>query len=72
MNKISRNKITPKINIIKKSFISQHLAFIQIYKLYDYGQYKMHGNVINFLANMNETQSILQCRPHDDAIIGVF
>jgi len=32
----------------------------------------MHGNVINVLANMNETQSILQRLPHDDAIIGVF
>jgi len=32
----------------------------------------MHGDVINVLANMNETQSILQHLAHDDAIIGVF
>jgi len=32
----------------------------------------MHGSIINVLTNMNETQTILPCLPHDDATIGVF
>jgi hypothetical protein len=32
----------------------------------------MHGNVINVLANVNQTQSILPCLPHDDVTIKVF
>jgi hypothetical protein len=30
--------------------------FAQIYKFQRYGQYKMHGSVINVLANVNQTQ----------------
>jgi hypothetical protein len=40
-------------------------CFAQIYKLQGYG----HGNVINALTNVDQTQSIL---PHDGAIICVF
>jgi hypothetical protein len=32
----------------------------------------MHGNVINILANVDQTQSILPHLPHDGATIGVF
>jgi hypothetical protein len=32
----------------------------------------MHGNVINVLANVDQTQSTLPCLPHDGATIGVF
>jgi hypothetical protein len=32
----------------------------------------MHGSVINVPANVNETQTILPCLTHNDAIIGVF
>jgi hypothetical protein len=48
------------------------LFFVQIYKLYGYGQYKIHGSVINVLANVNQIQSILPCLPNDDASIDVF
>jgi hypothetical protein len=47
-------------------------AFAQIYKLQRYGQYKMHGCVINVPKNVDQTQSILPHLPHDGAIIGVF
>jgi hypothetical protein len=42
-----------------------HLTFIQIYKIYGYGQYKMHRNVINInvLANVDQTQFILSHLP---------
>jgi hypothetical protein len=46
--------------------------FAQIYKLERYGQYKMHGNVFNVPANVDQIQSILTRLPHDSAIIGVF
>ncbi len=53
-------------------FIWPHFFFVQIYKLYGYGQSKMHGSVINVVTNMNEIKSILSHLPHDDTIIGVF
>jgi hypothetical protein len=43
---------------LKKCLISICFTFVQIYELYDYGQYKMHGNFINVFANVNQTQSI--------------
>jgi hypothetical protein len=55
---------------LKEHIISSCLAFPQIYKLYGYGQYKMHGSVINVPIDVNQTQSILPCLPHDDATIG--
>jgi hypothetical protein len=47
-------------------------CFAQIYKLQGYGQYKMHGSVINVLANVDQTQSILPHLPHDGVTTGVF
>jgi hypothetical protein len=35
-------------------------------------QYKMHGSVINVLANLDQIQSILPHLSHDGATIGVF
>ncbi len=32
----------------------------------------MHGSVINVPTNVDQTQSILPCLPHDGATIGVF
>ncbi len=52
--------------------MSSCITFVQIYKLEKYGQYKMHGNVINVLANVDKIQSILPCLPHNGATIGVF
>jgi hypothetical protein len=49
-----------------------HLFFAQIYELHKYGQYKMHGIVINVLTNVNQTQSILPLLQHDNATICVF
>ncbi len=74
-NKISINKIISsiqKLTQLEKHFISPRLAFVQIYELQGYKQYKMHGNVINVLANVDQIQSILSCLPHDIAIICMF
>jgi hypothetical protein len=74
-NKISRNKIISlikKLTQLEEHFVSTRFIFAQIYKLQRYGQYKMHGSVINVLANVDHTQSILSHLPHDGATIGVF
>jgi len=64
--------ISLKINTIKRTSISPHFAFAQIYKLQGYGQYKMHGSVINVPANVDQTQSILSHLPHDGVTIYVL
>ncbi len=56
---------------MKKSYFTTFI-FVQIYKLYGYGQYKIHGNAINVLANVNQIQSILPHLPNDDVTIHVF
>jgi hypothetical protein len=69
---IFRNKIIPfvqKLRQLEECLISSHFAFVQIYKLCRYGQYKMHGSVINVLTNMNQTQLILPRLPHNDITI---
>jgi hypothetical protein len=32
----------------------------------------MHGNITNVLTNVDQTQIILPCLPHDGVTIGVF
>ncbi len=61
-----------KLTQLEKRFISPRLIFAQIYKLQGYGQYKIHGNVINVPTNVDQTQSILPHLPHDGATIGVL
>ncbi len=51
----------------------QHFELIQYAdKFYGYGQYKMHGSVINVLANVDQTQLILSHLSRDEATICVF
>ncbi len=49
-----------------------HFTFVLTYKNHSYGQYRMHGSVINVIANVNQTQFILSYIPYDKAIIGMF
>jgi len=63
--------LVQKSTQLKEHIISSCLVFAQIYKLYGYGQYRMHGSVINDFIDMNQAQSyLLPCLPHDDATIG--
>jgi hypothetical protein len=59
-----------KLNELEKRLISHHLAFVQIWQLQGYGQYSIKGNIINVLANVNFTQSILPHLPHNETTIG--
>jgi hypothetical protein len=74
-NSISRNEIIPlvqRLTQLEEQLISPCLAFAQIYKIHGYGQYSIHGSIINVPSNINETQSILPRLPHDDLTIGIL
>jgi hypothetical protein len=64
--------LVQKLTQLEKRFISPCFAFAQIYKLQGYGQYNMHGSVINVPENVDQIQSILPHLSHDGAIIRVF
>jgi hypothetical protein len=72
---ISGNKMISsitKLTHLKECLISLQLVFAQIYKIHDYGQYRMKCNVINVLVNINQTKLMLPHLPYDEATIGVF
>jgi hypothetical protein len=52
--------------------IASHLAFAQIFHLKGYGQYEMHGNIVNILKKLDLVQIILPRLPYDDSSILVF
>jgi hypothetical protein len=57
-NHISKNKIIPlvqKLTQLEECFISPRFVVAQIYKLQRYGEYKMHGVVINVPTNVDQT-----------------
>jgi hypothetical protein len=59
INDKSYMKFVSMLNKIKESFIVSHLAFTQIFQLKGYGQYDMHGNVVNASTNLNFVQKLL-------------
>jgi len=84
MNEINCLYIKYPINFLKsKSFhqseistsktsCSTNFCFVQIYKPCGFGQFKMHGIVINVFTNVNQIQLVLPHLPYDDATIGVI
>jgi hypothetical protein len=60
------------LTIFKKRLISLHLTFAKICKLHGYEKYKLNDNIINVLANIDETQFILLRLPHGNSPIGIF
>jgi hypothetical protein len=45
--------------IFEKRLVSLHLTFAKNCKLHEYEKYKLNDNIINVLANIDETQFIL-------------
>jgi hypothetical protein len=43
-----------------------------MYKINEFGKYKMHGSIINVFTNVNQTQSIIPHVLYDDVTISVF
>ena len=52
--------------------ISPRLAFAQIQKLHNYGQYKLYGSIINVPTDIDQTQSLLPRLPKDESTIGIL
>jgi hypothetical protein len=60
-----------KLNELEEQLISPCLSFAQIWRLQGYGQYNIKGSIINVPSNINFTQSILFCLPHDETTISL-
>jgi hypothetical protein len=60
------------LTIFEKRLVSLHLTFAKICKLHGYEKYKLNDNIINVLANIDETQFILLRLPHGNSPIGIF
>jgi len=52
--------------------IAPHFTFTQIFWLKGYGQYGMHGNIVNVPTNLNLVQTILPWMSYDDISIVLF
>jgi len=57
---------------LQERLITPQQAFTQIWQVEGYGQYKIPGSIINVLANVNKTQSILPCILYNEATIGII
>jgi hypothetical protein len=60
------------LNNIEECLITPCLAFAHIFQLEGYGQYKIHGNVVNVPTNLNLIQNVLLHMPHDDLSIVIL
>ena len=73
--KIYRSSIIESIKqliVLEERMISLRLEFAQIHKLHNYGKYKLHGSIINVLANIDQTQPLLSRLLKDELIIGIY
>jgi hypothetical protein len=59
INDKSYMKFVLMLNKIKESFIVSDLAITQTFQLKGYGQYDMHGSVVNAPTNLNLVQNLL-------------
>jgi hypothetical protein len=65
-------KFGKKNAVLEERLISQHLPFAQIRKLYNFGQFKLHGSIINMPANIDKTQLLFSHLPEDGTSIGIL
>jgi hypothetical protein len=57
---------------LEERLISPRIAFAQIHKLHNFGQFKLHGSIINVPTNIDQTQSLLPRLPEDGTTIGIL
>jgi hypothetical protein len=57
---------------LEERLISPHIPFAQIHKLYNFGQLKLYGSIINVPTNIDQTQSLLPCLAEDGTTIGIL
>ncbi len=65
-------KFVPILNKIEERLTAPHLAFAQVFQLQGYGQYGMHGNIINVPTTLDLVKPILLRLPYDDNSIIIF
>jgi len=58
-NDQSNFKFFPILNKIEEHFITPCFAFMQIFQLKVCGQCGMHGNIVNYLTNLDSVQIIM-------------
>jgi hypothetical protein len=51
------------LNKIKEHLIAPHIVFAQNFQPWGYGQYGMHGRIVNVPTNFNLLQNILPWMP---------
>ncbi len=52
------------LNKIEECLIAPCLRFAQIFQLQGYGQYELHGSIVNVPTNLNVIQTILPRMPY--------
>jgi hypothetical protein len=52
------------LNKIEECLIAPCLRFAQIFQLQGYGQYGLHGSIVNVPTNLNIIQTILPRMPY--------
>jgi hypothetical protein len=60
------------LNKVKEHLTTPHLTFTQIFQLQRYGQYGLHGSIVNVPTNLIIIQTILLQMPHENYSISVF
>jgi hypothetical protein len=55
------------LNKVEKHLIARWLAFAQNFQLHGYGQYGIHGSIVNVPTNLNLIQNVLPQMPYDDS-----
>lgn len=60
------------LNKIQEHLIAPHLVCAQNFQLLGYGQYGMHGSIVNVPTNFNLIQNILPWMSYDDFSIFDF
>jgi hypothetical protein len=57
------------LNVVEEWLIAPHLTFAKKLQLKGYGQYGLHGNIVNVPTNLDLVQIILPRMPHNDYTI---
>jgi hypothetical protein len=71
LNNTKNMNTISSLNKIEEPPVAPHLAFAQIYQIKGYGQYGMHGSIVNVPTNLDLIQIILLHLPHDSSIVAV-
>lgn len=55
------------LNKVERHLIALQLTFAWIFQLHGYGQYGIHGNIVNVPTNLNLIQNVVSQMSYDDS-----